>query len=158
MGIDFTTSSPWLYQYEVYIHEATLKDTIRENIIAKHYNIRTPRDHGEQQLTFTLTDFYGNTKTITKDLYVNHCNDLEVDENENIVLSVYPNPATECINIAGENIASIEICNLLGGVVYEKQNCSNNNVISTENMPAGSYFVRVRMADGKEVTKKIIVM
>jgi len=158
MGIDFTTSSPWLYEYNVYIHEATLKDTIRENIIAKHYNIRTPRDPGEQQFAITLTDFYGNTKTIYKDIYVNPCHEVEVDENENIVLSVNPNPATECINIAGENIASIEICNLLGGVVYEMQNCSNNNVISTENMPAGSYFVRARMADGKVVTKKVVVV
>ena len=38
------------------------------------------------------------------------------------------------------------------------QQCNGNNVISTENMPSGSYFVRVRMADGKVVTKKIIVL
>ena len=156
-GIDVLLASSGMYDYTEYITEATLKDTV-ENIIAKHYNIATPTYPGEQQLTITLTDFYGNTKTIYKDLYVNHCNDLEVDENENIILSIYPNPATECINIAGENIASIEICNLLGGVVYEKQNCSNNNVISTENMPAGSYFVRARMADGKVITKKIIIL
>ena len=81
-----------------------------------------------------------------------------MDENDNIMLSVYPNPATEYINIAGENIASIEICNLLGGVVYEMQSCGNHNVISTENMPAGSYFVKVRMADGKVITKKIVVV
>ena len=81
-----------------------------------------------------------------------------MDENENIVLSVYPNPASECINIAGENIASIEFCNLLGSVVFEMQQCNNHNVISTENMPAGSYFVKVRMANGKVITKKIIIL
>ena len=158
-GIDRPISSEYLYEYSDYISEATLKkNTTWEDIIAKHYNIRTPRDPGEQQLTITLTDFYGNTKTIYKDIYVNPCHDLAVDENNNIMLSVYPNPATECINIAGENIAGIEICNLLGGVVYEKQNCSNNNVISTENMPAGSYFVRVKMVDGKVITKKVIIL
>lgn len=156
-GIDVLLASSGMYQYTEYITEATLKDT-SENIIARHYNIATPTLPGEQQLAITLTDFYGNTKTIYKDLYVNPCHEVEVDENENVVLSVYPNPATEYINIAGENIAGIEICNLLGGVVYEMQNCSNNNVISTENMPAGSYFVRVRMTDGKVVTKKIIVL
>lgn len=156
-GIDVLLASSGMYDYTEYITEATLKDTV-ENIIAKHYNIATPTYPGEQQLTITLTDFYGNTKTIYKDLYVNHCNDLEVDENENIILSIYPNPATECINIAGENIASIEICNLLGGVIYELQQCGSHNVISTENMPSGSYFVRVRMMDGKIITKKIIVL
>ncbi len=158
-GIDRPISSEYLYEYSDYITEATLKkNTTWEDIIARHYNIRTPRDPGEHQLAITLSDYYGNTKTITKDLYVNHCNDLVVDENENIVLSVYPNPATENINIAGDNIASIEICNLLGSVVYEAQNCSSHNVISTENMPSGSYYVRVRLEDGKVITKKIIVL
>ena len=157
IGIDTVLSGELLYEYTEPITEATIKDTAVENIIAKHYNIATPTYPGEQQLTITLTDFYGNTKTFYKDIYVNPCHEVEVDENENIVLSVYPNPATECINIAGENIASIEICSLLGGVVYEMQNCSNNNVISTENIPAGGYFVRVKMEDGKIIIKKVIV-
>ena len=158
IGIDTVLSGELLYQYTETVTEATIKDSAAENTIARHYNIRTPMQSGEQQLTITLTDFYGNTKTIYKDLYVNHCNDLVVDENENIVLSVYPNPATEYINIAGENIAGIEICNLLGEVVYETQLCNGNNVISTDGMGAGSYFVKVRMADGKVVTKKIVVI
>ncbi len=151
-----------MYQYTETITEATLKDTAVEDIIARHYNIRTPRDPGEHQLAITLSDYYGNIKTIYKDIYVNPCHDLAVDENDNIMLSVYPNPATEYINIAGENIAGIEICNLLGEVVYYNSGVVPRRdatiVISTENMPAGSYFVRVRMEDGKVVTKKIIVL
>ena len=158
IGIDTVLSGELLYQYTETVTEATIKDSAAENTIARHYNIRTPRDPGEHQLAITLSDYYGNTKTIYKDIYVNPCHDLAVDENDNIMLSVYPNPATEYINIAGENIAGIEICNLLGGVVYEMQQCNGNNVISTNGMGAGSYFVRVRMADGKVVTKKIIVL
>ena len=156
-GIDVLLTSSGMYDYVEFITEATLKDTAK-NIIARHYNIATPTLPGEQQLAITLSDFYGNTKTIYKDIYVNPCHEVEVDENENIVLSVYPNPASECINIAGENIASIEFCNLLGSVVFEMQQCNNHNVISTENMLAGSYFIRVRMVDGKVITKKIIVL
>ncbi len=158
IGIDTEFTGPLLYQYTEYITEATLKDTVVENIIARHYNIATPTLPGEQQLAITLTDFYGNTKTIYKDIYVNPCHEVEVDENENVVLSVYPNPASENIIVEGENIAGIQICNLLGGVVYETQQCNGNNVISTDGMGAGSYFVRVRMVDGKVVTKKIIVL
>ena len=161
-GIDVLLASSGMYDYTEYITEATLKDTAVENIIARHYNIRTPRDPGEQQLAITLSDYYGNTKTIYKDIYVNPCHDLAVDENDNIMLSVYPNPATEYINIAGENIAEIQICNLLGEEVYYNSRVVPRRdatiVISTENMPAGSYFVRVRMTDGKVVTKKIVVM
>ena len=160
IGIDTVLTGERMYQYTETITEATLKDTDTavENIIAKHYNIATPTHPGEQQLAITLTDFYGNTRTITKDLYVNPCHEVEVDEDENVVLSVYPNPARENIIVEGENIAEIEICNLLGEVVYEMQQCNGNNVISTDGMGAGSYFVRVRMEDGKVVTKKIVVM
>ena len=158
IGIDTVLSGELLYQYTEPVTEATIKDTAIENIIARHYNIAPPTLPGEQQLAITLTDFYGNTKTIYKDLYVNPCHEVEVDENENVVLSVYPNPATEYINISGENIAGIEICNLLGDVVYEMQQCNGNNVISTDGMGAGSYFVRIRMEDGKMVTKKIVVV
>ena len=162
IGIDTVLTGERMYQYTETITEATLKDTAVEDIIARHYNIRTPRDPGEHQLAITLSDYYGNTKTIYKDIYVNPCHDLAVDENDNIMLSVYPNPATEYINIAGENIAEIQICNLLGEVVYYIGNVAprhdTTNVISTENMPAGSYFVSVRMVNGKVVTKKIIVV
>ena len=158
IGIDTEFTGVSMYQYTETITEATLKDTAVENIIARHYNITTPTLSGEQQLAITLSDFYGNTKTIYKDLYVNPCHEVEVDENENVVLSVYPNPARENIIVEGENIAEIQICNLLGGVVYEMHQCNGNNVISTNGMGAGSYFVRVRMADGKVVTKKIIVL
>ena len=158
-GIDRPISSEYLYSYSDYVSEAVLKkNTTWEDIIARHYNIATPTHPDEQQLAITLTDFYGNTKTIYKDIYVNPCHEVEVDENENVVLSVYPNPARENIIVEGENIAGIQICNLLGGVVYETQQCNGNNVISTDGMGAGSYFVRVTMNDGKVVTKKIIVL
>ncbi len=73
-------------------------------------------------------------------------------------VSAYPNPATESISIVGDNIASIEISDLSGDVVCKMQQCGNHNVISTENISVGSCFVKVSMADGTVVIKKIIVM
>ena len=84
--------------------------------------------------------------------------EASVESIDNNNVSVYPNPANAEINIDGENIASIQICNLLGVVVYETQQCNDNNVISTDGMGAGNYFVRVTMTDGKVVMKKIIVL
>ncbi|MBQ5425383.1 MAG: T9SS type A sorting domain-containing protein, partial [Bacteroidales bacterium] len=95
--------------------------------------------HLPKQIAIEVRDFYGESKTITKEInVVGDC----VSGIENIAeqsVSVYPNPASGSITIAGENIAGIEICNLLGEVVYEMLQCNGNNVISTENMPAGSY-------------------
>ena len=84
--------------------------------------------------------------------------EASVESIDNNNVSVYPNPANAEINIDGENIEEIQICNLLGGVVYETQQCNDNNVIPTNGMGAGNYFVRVTMTDGKVVMKKIIVL
>ncbi len=158
IGIDTVLSGDIMYNYTENVTEATIKDTATENIIARHYNIATPTLPGEQQLAITHTDYYGNTKTIYKDIYVNVCHEVDVNDNENVVLSVYPNPARENIMVDGENIVGIQICNLLGGIVYETQQCNSNNAISTDGMGAGSYFVRITMADSKVVTKKIVVV
>lgn len=138
--------------------EATIVGGEWEQCIHKPIQVVVPNRIGVQQITIEVRDFYGESKTITKEInVVGDC----VSGIENIAeqsVSVYPNPASGSITIAGENIAGIEICNLLGEVVYEMLQCNGNNVISTENMPAGSYFVRVRMEDGKVVTKKIVVV
>lgn len=147
------------YNYATFYEtEATKVGLNLEQCIHKPIQVVVPNRIGLQQITIEVRDFYGESKTITKEInVVGDC----VSGIENIAeqsVSVYPNPASGSITIAGENIVEIEICNLLGEVVYEMQQCNGNNVISTENMPAGSYFVRVSMADGKVITKKIIIL
>ncbi len=147
------------YNYATFYEtEATKVGLNLEQCIHKPIQFVVPNSIGMQQIAIEVRDFYGESKTITKEInVVGDC----VSGIENIAeqsVSVYPNPASGSITIAGENIAEIEICNLLGEVVYEMQQCNGNNVITTENMPAGSYFVRVRMADGKVVTKRIVVV
>jgi len=147
------------YNYATFYEtEATKVGLNLEQCIHKPIQVVVPNRIGVQQITIEVRDFYGESKTITKEInVVGDC----VSGIENIAeqsVSVYPNPASGSITIAGENIVEVQICNLLGEVVYEMQQCNGNNIISTENMPAGSYFVRVRMEDGKVVTKKIVVV
>ncbi|MBQ6276062.1 MAG: T9SS type A sorting domain-containing protein [Bacteroidales bacterium] len=147
------------YNYATFYEtEATKVGLNLEQSIHKPIQVVVPNRIGLQQITIEVRDFYGESKTITKEINVVGDCESGIENIAEQSVSVYPNPASESITIAGENIVEIEICNLLGEVVYEMQRCNGNNVISTENMPAGSYFVRVRMADGKVVTKKIIIM
>ena len=132
-----------------------------EQSIHKPIQFVVPNRIGLQQITIEVRDYYGESKTITKEINVVGDCESGVENIAEQSVSVYPNPATESITIAGDNIASIEICNLLGEVVYYISVVPRRdatNVISTENMPAGSYFVKVRMADGKVITKKIIIL
>ncbi len=152
--------------YNTYGHftetEATIVGGEWEQCIHKPIQVVVPNRIGVQQIAIEVRDFYGESKTITKEINVIGDCDSGVEQIAEQGVSVYPNPASESITIAGENIAEIQICNLLGEVVYYNSSvvprCDATIVISTENMPAGSYFVRVRMADSKVVTKKIIIM
>ena len=142
--------------------EATIVGLNLEQCIHKPIQFVVPNRIGVQQIAIEVRDFYGESKTITKEINVVGDCDSGIENIAEQSVSVYPNPARGSITIAGENIAGIEICNLLGEVVYYNSSVVPRRdatiVISTENMPAGSYFVRVRMADGKVVTKKIVVV
>ncbi len=142
--------------------EATIVGGEWEQCIHKPIQFVVPNSIGVQQIAIEVRDFYGESKTITKEINVVGDCDSGIENIAEQSVSVYPNPARGSITVAGENIAGIEICNLLGEVVYYNSSVVPRRdatiVISTENMPAGSYFVRVRMEDGKVVTKKIVVV
>ena len=70
---------------------------------------------------------------------------------------IFPNPATEHINIEGE-IVSYKIYGIKGNVVRSSENIYNNNVnISVSDFTSGIYFVRCTMQNGNIITKKIII-
>ncbi|MFY0599643.1 MAG: T9SS type A sorting domain-containing protein [Cyclobacteriaceae bacterium] len=81
----------------------------------------------------------------------------EGEEFETEKISLYPNPANEYINIIGKgvnNISSIEIYNVQGKLVINKQVDSNSIDISSLNK--GVYMVRINDNTGKIRTEKLI--
>ena len=68
-------------------------------------------------------------------------------------LVVYPNPATNMINISSPNqINNVSIFNNVGQLVYE----GNNIQINTSNFDAGVYIIRVETTNGMETQKVAI--
>ena len=66
---------------------------------------------------------------------------------------ISPNPATDYINIKNDNVDSFEIFNSMGDIVMAKES-SKNVIISS--LPAGSYFIKIHLSDGKVLTEKFI--
>lgn len=74
-------------------------------------------------------------------------------------LLVYPNPATETVNINSVNpVSEIRLFDMHGMLVYSSFNEFTNATISLEGRSSGLYFLqfRVRGIDGV-ITKKLIV-
>jgi hypothetical protein len=69
---------------------------------------------------------------------------------EEKTVSIYPNPATDKLNISSlSNVNEIEILNVTGKVIYSTNVNSTTFVVNTSNFSRGLYFVRV--ASGNEM-------
>lgn len=78
------------------------------------------------------------------------------------LLSVYPNPAKDVINVtlpSGLDAYTIKLVNVLGSVAHEEKVTANNKdvvSINVANKPKGVYFLTVE-ANREKVTRKIII-
>lgn len=96
------------------------------------------------------------TSVATKQVLMNVV--VGIDENgQNEVVSVYPNPASEYLQIGSTGeITNVRIVNTIGQVVYN-QNVGLNKVrVSTDMLPNGVYFVNIETVNGT-TTQKVII-
>ena len=82
---------------------------------------------------------------------------LTVEENELVDFSMYPNPASDIVQLkfpVGIENNKVEIFDILGKQI--KVNLSEENTIDVSKLPSGAYFVSIT-ADDSKVTKKLII-
>ncbi len=74
-------------------------------------------------------------------------------------LGVYPNPATDLVNIAfdknNNDAVRLQIVNAVGQLVFDRETRGKNNFINVSQYKAGVYFVKA-VYDGKVYTSKLI--
>ena len=79
-----------------------------------------------------------------------------VNEFENSV-KIYPNPASDVLNVAGENIANVEVYNAMGQLVLSQEVTDGQAQISTGSMNSGIYFIRIYSQNGEMQTRMFSV-
>ena len=90
---------------------------------------------------------------VTNCIDTTNVNEIEVN---NVKFDVYPNPATDVINITSNALRyEYQMINSLGQVVLEGVS-SEDNTISVANMQNGIYFLKL-VADGEMKINKIII-
>ncbi len=81
-------------------------------------------------------------------------NDLTADMNA----SLYPNPATDLVNIKTNfAISNIKVVNYVGQVVFNQNVNQMNFQINTSNYGSGMYFVQITNTEGVVITKRLTV-
>jgi|GEM_PF-1105960 len=80
---------------------------------------------------------------------------IGVPETETQAIKVYPNPATDVVNVKSDfTIKSIEILSFIGQTVYAESNLDTKLAqINVSGLGAGVYFVKMNTSDGVKTTK-----
>ena len=82
--------------------------------------------------------------------------DVSVNEHNQIEVKIYPNPATNFVQVTSDQIQRVEVYNMMGQLVFEQNYNDSQVVISTSGMAPGTYAVKVTATSGI-VTKQVIV-
>ncbi len=105
-------------------------------------------------IRYTATSNYGNN------LYVDNINvstPSGIEDNINATFNVYPNPATDYVQVSFENAENITVSliNSMGQTVKIFNNVNNNTQLSLEGLANGIYVLNAEI-NGARVTKQII--
>jgi hypothetical protein len=91
------------------------------------------------------------------------CNQITlVSVNELLIksnFSVFPNPTKESVVVSSEKdnkIASVQLYNTLGSLVYERSNIGLSKVDLILPAQSGLYFISINDVDGNSITQKIV--
>ena len=79
----------------------------------------------------------------------------DITENENVNVSIYPNPANNVLNVTANGYNKMEIINFLGQVVINENVSNTNFEVNVSNLNSGVYFVRLQGENGT-ITKKFV--
>ena len=82
--------------------------------------------------------------------------EVGVNEHNMIEVSVYPNPATNYVQITSAQIERVEVYNMMGQRVFDQFYGDTHVTIPTSGMAPGTYAVTVHTTDGK-VTKQVVI-
>ena len=81
---------------------------------------------------------------------------ISVNEYNQVEVSIYPNPATDYVQIFSEQIERVEVYNMLGQRVFDQFYGDSHVLIPTSGMAPGTYAVKVTTTEGT-ITKQVVV-
>jgi hypothetical protein len=113
---------------------------------------------GSHLITYTFTDGNGCQNSAAQTILVEDCLNLDVQEQE--LFAVYPNPATNELNIVGLNsdIQSVVMIDATGRVVLSNSNVINTNeiLLNVSMLSNGVYTVSIYSENKAQHTRVVI--
>ncbi len=98
---------------------------------------------GSHNILYTYTDENGCTNTASLLITVEVCS--AISDNEDKLISVFPNPAIDILNVslpAGTK-SFVSLCDIAGSIIYEEETTGNMITLNTASYPAGIYLLKI---------------
>ena len=110
---------------------------------------------GDFDVTLKVTSDMG-TNTDVKAAYI-HVGGVGINEQTKATILIYPNPATDFVNVsATHDIVQVQLYNLVGQVVMTQKVDGKKVALNTSSLKSGVYSLKVVMSDGS-IDKKIVI-
>ena len=157
-GVPIEDFDPDVYEYTIPLPEGTVEEPALGS---------TPMDDKASVITnmaFAVPgtasiDVYAENlyekKTYKINYYIYYVG--EEENNAAAMVSVYPNPANGELNIKGLKKANVSILSSTGAVVMQRNDFDGGS-LDISHLSRGVYFVRIRLENNQEVTKKVVVL
>lgn len=111
----------------------------------------------DNTMTYTVTAVYSGACEASDDVDVFW--DGNVEEGSASALNIYPNPATEVVNVElPANAETVKVLNTVGQVVYTAvADGDATHVINVENYAVGAYVIQVVTNNGDVMNQKVVI-
>src|SRR5690606_26553448 len=148
-----TTFMPWILDHHNFPAAATNGDNYRDNVekieidpASGNYTFRITHKgnlvEGEQVVSLIISGIENIT--------------VGTQDNNIIAASVYPNPATDELNIRAQNqISDVEVFNILRQSLFLQNVAANSTTLNISSLQAGTYFAKVTIEGNSQVYKFI---
>ena len=125
-------------------------DTQNQTEVSATYTFDNEYAKAYAKTTFPSNDGEFSVINVTK-------GSLGIDANSLSEVSIYPNPATDLLNIVSENsIKQITIFNFIGQTMFDSEINNTNTVINTSTYQSGVYIIRIETAKSVKTEKVTI--
>ena len=84
-------------------------------------------------------------------------NNDAVEENENQAIAVFPNPASDKINIKAKGLQNVAVYDMMGQKIALKLTTSDDFEMDVNNLKSGLYLFVVQLKNGKTATRSVII-
>ena len=155
-GIMYFVADDGVHGYEIWKSDGTSNGTVminEGNLFGDFYAYYLTNVNGK--IFFSVLSAGIGEELWAFDVNTNGINEIE---NDNFLVTIFPNPSNGVFTIKSEKMASkIEITTLLGNKVYSRTINSDNIEIDLSNEAKGIYFYQIENVEGTSKVGKIIV-